>query len=301
MREIRTVTFLNLGDNIYNVFLLRKIVDLYKRQIKFTHYLHSKYIPELNNFIRGYEDNIIFKDIINYTQSEVIPIEDAQIPGWFCTYDRLVRYHRENKNLAILLYADQAHWAKNHPGTPNIVDSCFFDEVIYRGYIQYCEFMEVDCPLSGPVDTLLDLEEFLTPNKLTDNYDLFIANNRPMSNQWNPETKVFDYLLERIDLTKIKVISLEPTGYKEIPSTIESGLNLIEVGNIAINSKRIIGVHSSPYTTLINKFNHESVEEFVVFQNWEQRFRYRSGNSINFRSDEEFMNNYKIPLHWCKI
>lgn len=301
MREIRTVSFLNLGDNIYNIFLLRKLVDLYNGQIRFIHHLHTRYISELGNFIIGYEDNIMFKDIIEYTQSEVIPKEDAVIPGWFCTYDRIIKYHKENKRLATLLYSDHDHWAQHHPEEPSIIDSCYFDEVIYRGYIQHCEFMEVDCPFNSPEDTLLDLEEFLIPNKLTDNYDLLIANNRPMSNQWDQKTRVFDYLLERIDLSRIKVISLEPTGYKEIPSTIEAGLNLVQVGNIAVNSKRIIGIHSSPYTTLINKYNKNTVKEFVVFQNWEQRFRYLSGNSINFRTDEEFMNNYKIPLHWCKI
>jgi hypothetical protein len=296
MKNIKTVSHLHLGDNIYNIILFRKIVDFYNLDIKFCHYVNSKYIPELKNFIVGYENNIELKDFNTYIKNEVLKTDNN---NWFISYDDIVSIHRQNKNLACLLYGNDLHWSENHPNEdPN---SEYFDEVIFKCYIQYCEFMELECPFKKAEETLIDFDELLLPNKLTENYDLLIANNKPMCNQWSQDTKVFDYLLERIDLSKVKVISLEPTGYKEIPSTIENGLNLLQVGNIAINSRVIIGVHSSPYTTMINKFNCKKVEEFVVLQNGEFRWRYKSGNSLNFRSDEDFINGWRIPLKWCKI
>ena len=301
MREIRTVTHLNLGDNIYCVHLFRKLVDYYCGNIKFIHSLHSKYINELSNFIIGYESNIIFRDILEYTASEVIPLEMAKVPGWFVPYDKLIEYHKKDKSLSILLYGDHENWSENHKDEPGITDSEFFDKVMYRQYRQYCEFMKVDFPFRDDLSIFLDMKELLLPNKLTDNYDLLIGNSTPMSSQWNKDTYVFDYLLDRIDLSKVKVISLNPTGRKEIPSTVEEGLNLIEVGNIAINSKVIVGIHSSPYTTLINRYNYNKTKEFVVLQNWEQKFRYSNCNSVNYNTEEDFIKNYKIPLDWCKI
>jgi hypothetical protein len=301
MREIKTVTHLNLGDNIYYVHLFRKIIDHYQGNIRFIHHLHERYIKELSNFIQGYEENIIFKDIMQYTIDYIIPLEMAKVPGWFLPYDKLVEYHRNDtgKKLPILLYGDNDHWTKNHPNDPGIMDSFNFDEVLLRQFIQFCEFMNVECPIKTVNDTLLDMPELLENNILSGNYDILIGNSKPMSSQWVSNTYVFDYILDRIDLSKVKVISLEPTGRSEIPSTIENGLNLIEIGNISINSKIIIGVHSSPYTTLINKYNHMN-NEFVVLQNW-GKFRYSNANSVNYCTEDEFVNNYKIPLNWCKI
>lgn len=301
MREIKTVTHLNLGDNIYYIHLFRKIIDHYEGNIRFIHHLHERYIDELSNFIKGYEDKIIFKDIVQYTIDNLISLEMSQIPGWFLPYDKLVEYHRNDteERLPILLYGDPEHWVKNHPEEPGILESSNFDEVLLRQFRQFCEFMKVECPIKTVNDTLLDMPELLKDNILSNDYDILIGNSNPMSSQWASNTYVFDHLLDRIDLSRIKVISLEPTGRKEIPSTIENGLNLIEIGNIAIRSKTIIGVHSSPYTTLINKYNHMS-SEFVVLQNW-GKFKYSNANSINYSSEDEFINNYKIPLNWCKI
>ena len=303
MREIRTVTHLNLGDNIYYVHLFRKIIDLYGGNIRFIHHLHTKYIPEVLNFIKGYEENIILKDIVAYCAEEVIPLNRSSVPMWFVPYPELIKFHREkNNNLAILLYGDGDHWEKHHPGMPGILDTSNFDEVLYRQFIQFCEFMNVDCPISDVYDTLLDMKELLIPNQLTDNYDLLIGNSTPMSAQWSNNKDSFDYLIDRIDLTKVKVISLEPTGNKDIPSTIECGLSLMEVGNIAINTKKIIGIHSSPYCVFINKYNYSSLEETVVLQNWDNKFKYsNTNNSVNYQSDDAFINGYRIPLNWCKI
>jgi hypothetical protein len=302
MNYIRTASHLHLGDNIYNIILFRKLVDLYNRDIKFCHYVNRQYIPELRNFIRGYEKHIVLKDFNTYIKTDLLKTE---CNDWFISYDDIVFAHRQDinsqKNLACLLYGDDSHWSENHPDKEPLRSSEYFDEVVFNCYIQYCDFMNLECPFKSAEETLIDFNELLVPNKLTDSYDLLIANNRPMSSQWSDGNKVFNYLIERIDLKKVKVISLEPTGYEEIPSTIQNGLNLLEVGNIAINSKIIIGVHSSPYTTMINKFNCKTVHEFVVLQNGEQRWRYKSGKSLNFQSYEDFVNGWRIPINWCKI
>jgi hypothetical protein len=295
MREIRTVSHLNLGDNIYNVFLFRKLIDFHGRDLKFKHYIWSRYVPEISNFIEGYEDNIIFEDILEYTKREIMGGKDG---GWFINYDDFVNYHKERKDLAIMIYGVSENWEKLNPGTSFY--SSDWDRYLLNGFKNNSEYyFDLECPIKTVEDTYLDLEELLIPNKLSGDWDLLLANNKPMSGQWEYGNEVFDYLLSRIDLDKIKVISLEPTGDPRIPSTIEAGLNLLEVGNIAINSKVVIGIHSSPYCTIINKFNFNT-NEFVVLQTRDGFTYGGSKNCQNFRTTEDFINNWKVPISWCK-
>lgn len=290
MREIRTVSHINLGDNLYNIHLFRKIIDLYEGNIRIIHHLKERHIKEASNFIKGYEDKIILKGLSEYIANYIIPIEHSSIPGWFLSDEDLLQYFK-TKNLDILLYG----------GDPDLLNTSFFDIALTRIFTHWCKLMNVENPIKSVDDTLLDMKELLLPNSLSNNYDLLLANSIPMSAQWSNNRDSFNYLIDRIDLNKVKVISLEPTGNKDIPSTMECGLNLMEVGNISINSKRIIGVHSSPYCVILNKYNHKKVEEFAVFQNWEQRFRYSNCNSVNYGSDEDFCNSYRLPINWCKI
>ena len=288
MREIKTVTHLNLGDNIFYMHFFRKIIDT-DRNIRITHHIKPNYIKELSNFIKGYEENIILKDIYLLISS-ITPLEN-QFPGWIFSWNTLVEKRKELP--AILLYGDADHWNKKYPNEPHVSDTYYYDVVLLRQYKQYCDFLEVDCPFTCVEDTLLDMKELLDDNKLSDKYDFIIGNIKGMSGQWVDDKSFFDYIISNIDTSKYKVISLEPTGNKNIPSTIENGLNLMQVGNIAINAKRIISVHSSPYCVLINKYNYKKVEEFVVLHEW-GKYKYSHSKSVNYCSREDFINNYKF-------
>ena len=290
IREIKTCSHLHLGDNIYNIFLFRKVVDHYDRQIRIIHHAEKRYLKELSNFIKDYEDNIILCGLEDYVYTSILTPLNKATQFWTFSYDDLVKEQNRGIYPAKLLY------------TPELFhDNIYFDIKLMNVFIHYCEIMNVECPIKDVSDVLLDMKELLEPNILTDNYDLIIGNSTPMSQQWDYNDKsIYNYILDRIDTSKVKVLTLEPNQYKDIPCTMDYGLNLMQVGSLSVNAKRIIALHSSPYCVLINKYNYMKASEFTVLHKW-GKYRYSYPTSQNFFSSEDFINNYKIPIEWCKI
>jgi len=243
----------HLGDNIYNIHLYRKLIEA-NSEIIFIYYVQSVYIKPLNDFIKGYEDKIILKP---YNERPL-----HSINSW--------------------INEDNTYYDK-------IINNICLEVIYYEFYQKFCKRLGLDCPINDIVGTYLDYTELLEPNALTTKNDYLIANSDPFSGQWVIRDE-FKFITDKLLEKNVKIISLQPTGISLIPCTRDYGLNLLQVGNIAINSRYIFGVHSAPFCTIINKYNYNKIEKCGVFHI--HGIKYSGNNFYSFRNNQEVKNRF---------
>lgn len=247
MRKINFYSQEHLGDNIYHFHYCRKLlnnnndieIDYYiKKPIdcnnfeKFYNELH-KHIFDLKRFnlIRNFKS--VPKDTLN------IHINNVQTGR---KYFEFINYPKLDGNLS-------------------------YNEFYIYFFEHISKILNVDNPIKTNDDFLIDNPLILNDNLLYNNdFDFLVINSKALSGQIDNNLKLFDPLFEYLLSKGYKVISTEKTRYNEILSTVEYGLSLVEIGNLSLKCKNIVGVHTAPIIYTFNKWNIDKIKQWILFQ-----------------------------------
>lgn len=263
MKELHVHQQFHLGDSIYNIHIYRRWLDIHT-DLRIFYYIQPHYWEPLKDFIKGYEDRLIFGD---YNQRP-----HYSICNWLGDWTGFKDGH----------YYGQCY--------TQIANGVPFDVLYLDFYRHISNKNGLECPFNNNIESLVWYDEFLDDVNIFGNHiDFLITNSSPMSNQWNFYDE-FEFIYSKLDLDKYNVISLQPTGNPNIPCTMDAGLNLLQLGNLAMKSDNILGVHSSPWSTLVNKHSINSVKKWACFQ---EHGIYYSWNCINYKSPELVKNEFE--------
>lgn len=245
----QVITFIepHLGDNVYFIDYLKKIVDNNPEYI-FTHYAQVYYINELQQHVKGYEDNI-----------KLIPFEyihDRELQTSFIT------------NLpkdAIHGWINVDGWFEDFyvPSKRKINE---YPIKMDKMYIDFYNYLEQKHGLPNPIKTS---DDFLLKMKELENYDLpkeydvLIINSIPQSAQYAYEENLFYKIAHYFQNQEgYKVIST-----KEIPGiecTLTHQYGLIDIAKISTKTPIIIAINTGPLALCLNKITMDNVQFFHV-------------------------------------
>jgi hypothetical protein len=245
-KEIITFMEPHLGDNIYFLDYLRKIVDA-NPKYSFTHYAHSYYMDELQNHIKGYENSIKLIPF-EYVHDEklrtsyIINLPKDAIHGWINVDEWFEGFYVPNKR-------------KNRE-YPIKMD---------KMYIDFYDYLEQKHNLPNPIKTsddfLLRMEELNNYN-LPKEYDVLIINSVPQSAQYVYEEKLFHDIAHHFQNQGYKVISTREI--QDIECTLHYRYNLVDIAKISTKTPIIIAVNTGPLALCLNKITMDNVQFFHV-------------------------------------
>jgi hypothetical protein len=244
---IYTHIIYNIGDNIIHLNYLKKLAKL-NQGILFLHFLKSEYINQISEYI--IEDNIRLLPL------EIRPI--WSINSW--------------KN-------DKKYWSK-HPNKYKFEDF----------YLEYFDRISKKLGLKNPItnkeDLIIDAERMVSKNKKYQNYDYFIVNSEPKSDQFDYDENELNLLIKKISETHSIITTKK---IESIPCTQDSNMTLYDIGIQSTKCKKHIMIATGPCWFALNSYNIKNSEGIYLLLRDEQ---IRIFNAIkNFQNPKQVIDH----------
>lgn len=255
----------HLGDCVFHIHFLRKLLPLLDNKDKIDFYINENYVPELNKHIRD-EERINLIGIHSYNfqflNSEFIN----------CHINSLGNY------------------GEIHAANTGDYAACYVD--YYRAL---CERRRIPNPIKTKFDMLWDnplsLETRL-PHQFVGDIDYFVINAPCYSGQFKYNRADFDRLFEKLLKNSARIVCTHPPGPYNIPCTLNHGLSLVDIAKIATQSKRIMGIHTAPMIPCFNVWNINHVFSWSLFS---ERETYSYNTRIDkYATFQEFIEKTEI-------
>lgn len=133
----------------------------------------------------------------------------------------------------------------------------FYDEFFHHFYNDLSQRYNLKTSFDNIEDTLYSNPLLKASEK---SYDLLLINSRGLSAQYRYVYTDFIKFVNK--LPHLNIITTEKiSGYE---CTRDYNMNLLDIANLAINCKYIVGVHTAPYSTALNKESVKSVKKWIV-------------------------------------
>lgn len=249
----------HLGDAVYHLDFLRKVINRYPKKFKFIYYVEEQYLNELQAHIYLYEKNIKLKNLTEKSESA--------ISSWIENGDEYTKWRAKNKNV------------KN------------YNEFYIEWYNHLSDVIGIPPIIEKAEETLFYHPSLLNKQK---EYDYLVINSEPRSGQF-AEYSVEEFMMLCIDLNKHGNSFITTKKVRNYECTLDLGYNLIEIGSLACHVKYIIGVNTSPMITCINKLNISKVKHFGVLNNDMLIYNYNENfNRYNKVSDYVYERSHII-------
>lgn len=233
IKYINTYNELHLGDNVYHLDYLKKIINKYP-EYRFAHYCNAQYHTQLQATLVGYEDTIRLYSTLN------IPLNSINSwigsGGWFYT------------------------WVSNKIDKLPIL----YDEM----YIEWYNLLETTYGLPNPIKTSDDfLLHFngLDVYDLEKTYDVLIINSVPMSGQYVYEYELFYKFCNTMSGNGMTLITTNKLENYEC--TLDYNYNICDIAKISTKCKYILAIHTGPLALCLNKYTINNVEFFHILDN----------------------------------
>jgi hypothetical protein len=244
MRLIKFYNYANLGDNIFHIHYLNKLVDS-DPDIEVEYLVKKEYITELNTHIH------------NNKKIKLFPIEDIQpqlcVP---MNINNINSIHEDYFNSWIGSDGFYYDYLKNK----NIN---YLDVFYYDWFEHLSKKIDVTNPIKNNMDMLYYHPSLEKENKT---YEILFNNSYPMSGQFNKnELDDFDNFI-KIFSKKYNIITTRKID--NIDCTLDWGMNLIEIGSLSKNCDIIAGINNSVMIPTLNKFNIEKTKHWFIFDTY---------------------------------
>jgi len=118
-----------------------------------------------------------------------------------------------------------------------------------------------------------------------EHYDILIMNSFPMSGQYNYNKKDFYDVVNKL-AKKYKIITTEKINNYEC--TRDKNMTLLDLANLSLKCDIIIGVHSAPYSVVLNKRNINTVKKWIVLNRY--NITYKVNNNFDYYDDIKKIN-----------
>ena len=230
MNHISTHNDFNLGDNIFHLDYLMKIINNHPDYI-FTHYCREVYHSQLYKLIVGYENSIYLKPLID--------VPDYSINSWI----------------------GHGGWYHNiWCGT-----ICEYPSKYDYMYIEWYTHLEktygLPNPRKTPTDFLLyfkDIENYDLPKS----YDVLVINSIPLSGQYSYEHELFVKFCNMMSSNNLSVITTNKLENYEC--TLEYDYDVTQIAKISTKAKYILAINTGPIALCINKYTMSNCQFFHV-------------------------------------
>lgn len=235
MREFHVHNRYHLGDSIFMVHYLRKVCSVHD-DIRFICHMKQQYFEDIKIHIGQHQDRIVLETM------KTAPL--TSIGGWSgCLIDERRVGLKEGKA-----------WKLN--------------EVYLELYESMSEQIGIENPFKDKCCTVMDHEGVLEPVSKDFDCDILIGNCPAFSGQFKYKPARFvEKIKEFQDKSDYKITTVHNLGLSDVPCTLDSNLNLLQIGNIAMRAKYIIAIASAPIIYCFNAWNIDTVKKWVVLSN----------------------------------
>lgn len=237
MREISFCNGYHLGDNVNHIHYLRKLCENYG-DIRFFYYIKSSYFDELNVFIEDLKEQIILKKL------EDRPLDS--INAWVGSIPI-----NGGKSGGVFLLNDRY--------------KLFYDTISAN--------IGLENPIKTSYDMILDAPCINLANTIG-NYDILLINSVPLSGQYSLNDTDFK---NKVDEWKEKYTIITTRKIDSFPCTLDYKYNLVQIANMSIRVKYIVGIATAPIIPCFNVWNIDSVKKWFVLS---KRSTYSYNNRI---------------------
>ena len=210
-----------------------------KNDCRIIFYCKKEYHNELESWIND-PDKIILDDINNKTSDSVN-----------CWLNSLGHYNnRLNYNL-------------------------LYDKIYLDFYNDLSKLIKLENPIKTTEEFLFNEKQIIKTKNILGNFDFLIVNSQGLSGQWNDSN--FDPLFKKLLNKKYKLITTAKNNFR-IPSTLDYHFSLLEISNLSLSCKNIIGVDTAPLVSTLNIWNINNNKNFIIFQNIGHKYSFKSEN-----------------------
>lgn len=132
-----------------------------------------------------------------------------------------------------------------------------FGELKLNFYKRLCKEYDLKCPYSNIID-LLPNNDLLIENPRDEEWDILLINSDGNSGQTNGIPLDCSKFIEKFKHKKI----ITTKKIKDIPCTLDLNYTVLDIGRLSLKCKIIIGVHTAPWHTTMNKKNYDMNKQF---------------------------------------
>jgi hypothetical protein len=248
------------GDNIMNLRFFKSHKELLKQHNIYIHYYYNAHNTSANEL-----EKYIDSEIITLKTIDLLPPTNT-IEIWMGNNIGLVT-HAEFEKYFELFYNN----IYTHLQLDNSVNALWLDEPYLL-----TRYNELDIKFK-------DL-------------DILILNNIATINNFNPYNELNKIAIE---LSKKYKVATVCKVSDDIPSTLDCGLSLFDIGAMGTNAKEIIAIISGPVTTLFNTITKANVSKWFLIHTFGCPFDFYSINNtlINTNNLEPIYTYYNLEKH----
>lgn len=246
--EINFKNHAHLGDHIYHLHYCDLLKEKYP-DISINYYVNPEYIPILN------------WHWVNIKAFAAAP--KNAVHAWINLDDAHGHFHN----------GQLAHGQGGH-----------FDIFHLLHFKKLSDQIGLECPVTDIKDVLPADKRFLKENSMSHSpgggkWDVLFINSPALSEQW-AQTGRFNEMIKIMHSKGLSVITTAKTNLLGVACVTDKNLHIYDIGNVAINSKYVIGVHTGPFVAALNKYAYETVEKFVLFQQSNLTYSYNKCHSL---------------------
>lgn len=151
-------------------------------------------------------------------------------------------------------------------------------------YLEFYKFLskqiKMDNPIKTAKDFLMDNKELLKTNNLSRKFDWLVINSGGNSGQWY-DNAIFNKLIKVLKASGKDVITTAPNT-EGVECTLDSKLNILEIGNLSTTCDYIIGVQTAPFVPVTNIFNLNKVK--MIYDCHNEGWKFSLGPTMNLQN-----------------
>jgi len=230
MKDIYFHNAKHLGDCVFMIHYLRKVCAQYD-DFRFICQVKKKFFKELKAQINEYSDRILLR--------RLGPMNENSINGWIGRYP--IKGGKRGKVFLL-------------------------DERYVLGWRTVSELFGIESPIKTKQDMLIDNEQLLVSPSQELNPDILLINSVPLSGQYRYNKKQFQDKVEEWK-ERYSIVTTYRTECSDVPCTRDYGMNLLEIGNLSLKAKYIVGIATAPIINCFNIWNIDKVEKWFVLSN----------------------------------
>lgn len=124
-------------------------------------------------------------------------------------------------------------------------------------YNRLCQELHIKCPYNNLLDLLPDSSLFYE-NPKDQNWDILLINSDGHSGQTKDKPLDCTSFIEKFKHKQI----ITTKKYKDLPCTMDLNYSVMDIGRLSLKCNLIIGVHTAPWHTVMNRKNYDANKKF---------------------------------------
>lgn len=223
-KNIFTHIRFHLGDNLTHIHYLQELAIRYP-ETDFHHFCQMSYIKDMSFYVQK-QKNIHLYDL-------------KECPVFSCDA-----------------------WKNRNRFWETYPDKLLFVQFFVQFFQRFSQKLKVENPIEKPEDFIFDGEIFKEASGALPQYDWFVVNSIPLSNQIAFDVSELDALCLKIS-KKHSVITTRKVG--DLPCTMDGGMSLCDLASQSLNCQYHLMISTGPSWFVLNSINLEKSKGVYLF------------------------------------